>query len=170
MLRDLLSGPPVLTLAAAESMTCGRVQAAIGAVSGASAYFLGGITTYTLAQKVRQLGVDATAADRDNGVSADVAAQMAVGACRLFGSDLAVATTGYAEPNAGRGFAEPGAFWAVARGGGDGGNMRVVRHGFFQGHGLDRVAMQTAVADEVLGALVEYVQLVRAAERTSKFA
>lgn len=167
-LRTLLAGPPKLTLAVAESMTCGRVQAAIGAVSGASEFFLGGITTYAVAEKIRLLEVSASLAERDHAVSAAVAAEMAIGACRLFRSDLAVATTGYAEANSARNFPHPGAFWAVARNAG--GTVTVVRHGFFEGHGLKRTDMQTAVADEVLGALAGYVRLFRAAEKQSKFA
>ena len=68
-LKPLLLASPKLTLAAAESLTCGRVQAAIGSVSGASEYFLGGITAYSLDQKVRHLGVERAAAARVNSVS-----------------------------------------------------------------------------------------------------
>ena len=168
-LRTLLRGPTKLTLAVAESMTCGHVQAAIGAVSGASEYFVGGVTTYTLDEKVRHLGVDRALAEQNNSVSAAVAAAMAVGACRLFRSDLAVATTGYAEADPSRGFEHPAAFWAVARRNSDE-NISVVRHGVFEGHGLKRTAMQAAVADEVLSALVDYVRLFRAGEKQSKFA
>ena len=58
---------PRLTLAVAESLTCGHLQAAIGAISGASEFFRGGLTAYTLAQKVRHLGVDRAAADAASG-------------------------------------------------------------------------------------------------------
>ena len=109
----MLDVPP-LTLAVAESMTCGQVQAAIGAVSGASNFFLGGITAYTLDEKVQHLGVNRTAAKKVNCVSAEVALQMARGACRLFGSDLGMATTGYAEPAPEQGVIEPFAWWALA--------------------------------------------------------
>jgi nicotinamide-nucleotide amidase len=166
-LRRLLPGPPPLALAVAESVTCGRMQAAIGAISGASEYFLGGITAYTLAEKVRHLRVDAAEAGSTNSVSAVVAAQMAIGACRLFGSDLAVAATGYAEANPARGFAQPGAYWAVARGGA--GNPAVVRQGLFEGPGLERVAMQEAVAAAALGALADYLRIFRVGQRGSRF-
>ena len=45
------------------------MQARIGEISGASNFFLGGITAYSLDQKVRHLGVDRTAARRVNSVS-----------------------------------------------------------------------------------------------------
>lgn len=166
-LGTLLRGPPRLTLASAESMTCGHVQAAIGGVSGASDYFVGGITAYTLAQKIRHLGISAEAATVD-AVSAEVAAGMAVGACRLFGSDLAVATTGYAEPNPARSIAEPGAFWAVARNAG--GAITIVRAGFFSGPGLARREAQCAATQEVLRALAGYLAVFREAESRSRFA
>ena len=86
-LKELLLRAPRLTLAVAESLTAGQVQARIASVSGSSGYFLGGITAYTLEQKVRHLGVDRAAADPVDCVSAKVAEEMAAGAIRLFGSD-----------------------------------------------------------------------------------
>jgi nicotinamide-nucleotide amidase len=113
-LKDLMLASPPLTLAAAESLTCGRVQARVGEISGASLFFRGGLTAYTLDEKVRHLGVNRAAARRVNAVSAEVAAQMARGACGLFDSDLGVATTGYAEPSPEAGVPEPFAWWALA--------------------------------------------------------
>jgi nicotinamide-nucleotide amidase len=63
-LAPLFLAKPRLTLAVAESLTCGQVQAKIGTVAGASRYFLGGITAYSLAQKVRHLGVNRAHAQR----------------------------------------------------------------------------------------------------------
>lgn len=97
-LKNLLLREPRRTLAVAESITCGHLQARIGAISGASEFFLGGITAYTLDEKVKHLGVKRAAAKAVNSISAGVAEQMARGACALFGSDFALATTGYAEP------------------------------------------------------------------------
>ena len=96
-LRNLMIACPPLTLAVAESLTSGHLQRAIGARSGASDYFLGGLTAYTVDSKVTHLGVDRDEADRTNAVSEKVADQMALGVCRLFGSTLGTATTGYAE-------------------------------------------------------------------------
>lgn len=152
-LRPLFLGPPRRTLAVAESLTCGRVQAAIGAISGASDFFLGGITAYSIDQKVRHLGVDRAHAETCEAVSATVAAQMALGVCRLFGSDFGVATTGYAEPAPARGVAHPLAYWAIAHAG------LIVREGRIERPGLARVAMQEAVVAEVLTALAEVVSL-----------
>jgi nicotinamide-nucleotide amidase len=161
-LKQLALGPPRLTLAAAESLTSGRVQARIGEISGASGFFLGGITAYELEQKVRHLGVDRLEAERAKCVSAAVAEQMACGVCRLFGADLGVATTGYAEPSPESGVAEPYAWWALAHRGTDAEPFRAVRSGRIECPGMNRVDTQTRVAEAVLGALVEYLRELRA--------
>ena len=79
-LKALMLREPRLTLAVAESLTCGRLQARIGAISGASDFFLGGVTAYSLDQKVRHLGVNRAGAAAVNSVSGAVAEQMARGA------------------------------------------------------------------------------------------
>ena len=48
----LLAAPGRPRLAVAESMTGGRLQARITEISGASSFFLGGVTAYALAQKI----------------------------------------------------------------------------------------------------------------------
>jgi len=158
-LKTLMLRKPRLTLAVAESLTCGHVQARIGAVSGASEYFLGGVTAYSLEQKVRLLGVNRAHARRVNCVSQRVAVEMAQGACTLFGADLAVATTGYAEPSRADGVKAPMAWWALChrkRGG-----KAVIISGEVEMPGAKRVDAQERVAREVLNALVAYLREVR---------
>lgn len=89
------------TIAVAESLTAGHLQAAIARVSGASRYFRGGVTAYSLETKVKILGVERQKALRTNCVSAEVAREMAMGVRELFGCDIGVATTGYAESTQG---------------------------------------------------------------------
>ncbi|MDP3070628.1 MAG: CinA family protein [Opitutaceae bacterium] len=174
-LKTLMLRAPALTLAAAESMTCGRVQARAGEISGASDFFLGGITAYALEQKVAHLGVNRAAARKVNGVSAAVAEEMARGACELFGSDLSVATTGYAEPNATLKIAEPFAWWAIAHrrrpfgrlgstrltAGRAGGKFVVVRSGRVECPGATRTDAQAFVADAVMAELIAYLRELR---------
>ena len=158
-LKRLMLRAPRLTLAVAESLTCGHVQARIGAVSGSSQYFLGGITAYTLEQKVRQLGVDRAHARRVNCVSQRVAVEMAQGACARFGADLAVATTGYAEPSPADGIRAPLAWWALChrrRGG-----KAVIISGLVELPGAKRGAAQERVAQEALDVLVAYLRVFR---------
>lgn len=100
------------TLACAESLTGGELAARITSVPGASAYFLGSAVAYTAEVKRTLLGVSAETLERVGPVSRECAAEMATGARRLFGSDVALATTGAAgpEPHAG---AEPGSVWVA---------------------------------------------------------
>ncbi|MEY2877898.1 MAG: hypothetical protein RLZZ15_278 [Verrucomicrobiota bacterium] len=159
-LRPLLLGAPRWTLAVAESLTCGRVQARIGAVPGASEYFRGGVTAYALEEKVRLLGVDRDVAEKVNCVSAEVAEQMARGACGLFGADFAVATTGYAQPDAARGVAEPFAWIAVARREGETFSTRSAR---VECAGASRIEAQDRVAEAALMLLVAVLREARGA-------
>jgi nicotinamide-nucleotide amidase len=163
-LKDLLLREPRMTLAVAESITCGRLQARIGAISGASEFFLGGLTAYSLDEKVRHLGIERPVAEAVNGVSAQVAEQMAHGACRLFGSDLGAATTGYAEPYAARKVETPFAWWALARRRPDGGFE--LASGRVDCPGLGRIDVQERVAAAAFDALVAWVR-GRAATRTT---
>ena len=159
-LKDLMLRAPRWTLAVAESITCGRVQARVGLISGASEFFLGGITAYTLDQKVRHLGVDRAVAAACDCVSAEVAEQMACGVGAMFGSDFGLATTGYAEPSAPRGVVQPFAWWALAEDLHDG--QMAVRSGRVDCPGASRAVAQEMVADAAMAALVAYLRERRA--------
>jgi nicotinamide-nucleotide amidase len=89
------------TLAVAESCTAGLVGAAIGAVPGASAHFLGGWITYSNEMKQRELGVPTDVLHAHGAVSAACAQAMAVGAAERAGATLALAITGVAGPDGG---------------------------------------------------------------------
>jgi nicotinamide-nucleotide amidase len=155
-LKALFLQQPRRTLAVAESLTCGRLQAKIGAISGASEFFLGGITAYSLDQKVRHLGVDRAEADAVNSVSGRIAEQMAKGACRLFGADVAVSTTGYAEASAQWKVGSPFAWWGVARRLPQG--DFAAKSGRVDCPGLARVEVQERVAAAALEALVGWAR------------
>lgn len=86
------------TISTAESCTGGRIAAAITARSGASRYFEGGLVAYQNEVKERMLGVPREMIECYGVVSREVAEQMVKGACRLFHTDYALASTGYAEP------------------------------------------------------------------------
>ncbi len=160
VLKELLVGPPLLTVAAAESLTAGRVQSFIAADSGSSAYFLGGVTAYSLEQKVALLKVEPVHARSVNCVSARVAEEMALGVCGLFGSRVGVATTGYAEPWPAEGISEPFAFWAVAYR--DLNHAWTIRTGRVELSGLDRIGAQQSAANAATSALITLLQAVRA--------
>jgi len=158
-LKELMLRAPRLTLGVAESLTCGWLQARIGAVPGASEFFLGGLTAYGLDQKVRHLGVDRALAEPVNAVSPYIAEQMALGACAFFKSDIGIATTGYAEPSPAQNVKEPFAFWALTQVRPNGSS--VVLSGRIDCAGANRVEAQQRVAETVLGELIKYLVRLR---------
>lgn len=162
-LKRLMLRRPRRTLAVAESVTCGRIQARIGAISGASEFFLGGITAYTLDEKVQHLGVNRAAARKVNCVSADVAAEMAAGVCALFGSDVGAAITGYAEPSPAQQVSEPFAHWAIAIRGR--GRTRLAARGIIGCRGCSRTDTQRHFADTVLAELIATLETGRQGKR-----
>jgi PncC family amidohydrolase len=84
-------------IATAESVTAGHLQALIGGRAGASDVFCGGITAYSIEEKVKILKVDRPHAETVNCVSDRVVREMARGATTRFKCGVTVATTGYAE-------------------------------------------------------------------------
>ncbi|GAB5560159.1 MAG: hypothetical protein SynsKO_18060 [Synoicihabitans sp.] len=145
------------TLAIAESLTAGQLQARIGLVSGASKFFKGGITAYTIAAKVAELGVEEELAETTNGVSVEVATQMAEGIALKLGASIGIATTGYAEADPEHGAKQPYAFWAIAQRGLRG-NWEF-KTGRVGGKGLSRVKMQAKVVDKVIAAAVKSLKI-----------
>lgn len=86
------------TLSAAESCTGGEIAHLITSVPGASAYFLGSVTSYAVSVKESVLGVPESVIREYGVVSSEVAAAMAEGVRKLTGSTYSVATTGLAGP------------------------------------------------------------------------
>ena len=90
-----------LTVATAESCTGGLVGKLFTDVAGSSAVFKGGIMAYTNDVKIGVLGVSADVIEKHTEVSFEAAAEMAQRARCLFGSDIGIATTGFAGPTGG---------------------------------------------------------------------
>ena len=90
-----------LTLSTAESCTGGLIAQRITSVSGSSEVFGYGFVTYWEQAKAKLIGVDPDVIAKYNVVSAPVAAQMALGAAAVSGSDIAVSVTGVAGPTGG---------------------------------------------------------------------
>lgn len=86
------------SLGTAESLTGGLLAATLVAVPGASRVFHGSVVAYDPGLKIEVLGVAADLVDRVGTVDREVASQMALGACRVLGVDVAIATTGVAGP------------------------------------------------------------------------
>lgn len=84
------------SIAVAESVTSGLLQAAFSNAKEASFYFQGGITAYNIGQKCRHLLVEPLHAIECNCVSEQVSQQMSKHVCDLFLSDYGIGITGYA--------------------------------------------------------------------------
>ncbi|WP_200826226.1 CinA family protein [Microbacterium timonense] len=87
------------SIAAAESLTGGRVTAALVDVPGASARVRGGIVAYATDLKSSALGVETDLLAARGAVDPTVAEQMAQGVRRVLRSDVGLATTGVAGPD-----------------------------------------------------------------------
>jgi nicotinamide-nucleotide amidase len=98
-------------LVTAESCTGGWVAKACTDIAGSSQWFECGFVTYSNAAKMRDLGVsDRTLADH-GAVSEATVREMAVGALRVSGADVAVAISGIAGPDGGTPAKPVGTVW-----------------------------------------------------------
>ena len=97
----LLLGPPVRTVAVAESCTGGLMAARLTDRAGSSAYVLGGVVVYSNEAKVAHAGVSVDSIERYGAVSPEVARELARGAAERFGASLGVGITGIAGPGGG---------------------------------------------------------------------
>lgn len=86
------------SISSAESVTSGFLQLAFSQMAEAEKSYKGGITAYTMEQKIKHLKIDRQEAILMNSVSRNLCEVMAVNAALLFDSEWSVATTGYATP------------------------------------------------------------------------
>jgi PncC family amidohydrolase len=101
IVAGLLLGPPVRTVAVAESCTGGLMAGRLTDRAGSSAYVLGGLTVYSNEAKVAFAGVPAELIERHGAVSPEVGAALAEGARDRFGADVGIGITGIAGPDGG---------------------------------------------------------------------
>lgn len=102
------------TVAVAESVTAGNVQAALSLAKDARKFFQGGITAYNLGQKARHLDIEPIEAEASNCVSEVVAKQMAKRICESFLTDYGIGITGYASTVPEEGITKLFAFVCIA--------------------------------------------------------
>ncbi len=138
------------TVATAESCSGGLIAHRLTNVAGASAYFLGGVVAYANSVKESVLGVRPESL-RDHGAVCEIVArEMAEGARRGLGADIAVAVTGIAGPGGGTAEKPVGlVHMAVA-----GFSGTRAEHRVFAG---DRDAIKRQTADRALDLLLEYL-------------
>ncbi len=90
-----------LRIVTAESCTGGWVSMALTAVAGSSDWFERGYVTYSNAAKRDDLGVQEETLRRHGAVSEETAREMATGALKRSGGQVALAITGIAGPTGG---------------------------------------------------------------------
>jgi len=99
------------TLSTAESCTGGYVAHKMTSIAGSSDYFEGGVVTYSNALKHQLLRVKSETLEQYGAVSEAVVREMAQGAVRLLGADIAVAISGIAGPGGGTEEKPVGVIW-----------------------------------------------------------
>jgi nicotinamide-nucleotide amidase len=90
-----------LTLSLAESCTGGLIGHRLTDVPGSSDYFRGGVVAYSNEAKEKLLNVRHETLSDFGAVSPETAIEMARGARRAFGTDIALSVTGIAGPGGG---------------------------------------------------------------------
>ena len=101
LVAGALLGPPVRTVAVAESCTGGLMAGRLTDRAGSSTYVLGGLTVYSNEAKVALAGVEPGLIERHGAVSSEVAVALADGAIERLGADLGIGITGIAGPGGG---------------------------------------------------------------------
>jgi len=134
-----------VSIAVAESCTAGLLGHRLTGPPGASAYFDGGIITYSNAAKQRWLGVPGELLERYGAVSAEAVRAMAESVRSQAGTDLGIATTGIAGPT-GATPEKPVGLVYIALAHARGTEVREVRFGTEPGRGgIKYLASQTAL-------------------------
>jgi len=132
-------------LAVAESCSAGLLASRITDVAGSSDYFVGGVVSYAISEKVRFLGLERDFVECHGHVSPEVTRAMAEAIARVTGAQWGIGVTGYAGPGPNTPPDEVGLVY-VAVTGPDGTDVRSFRFGR---HPRDKVkwfATQRALA------------------------
>ena len=86
------------SISTAESCTGGLLSQTITAISGSSAYFMGGVVAYSNPIKEQLLGVNRHTLETLGAVSGQTAQEMADGVRRRLQTEIGLSTTGIAGP------------------------------------------------------------------------
>ena len=140
-----------LKLATAESCTGGLIGHRITDIPGSSDYFIGGVVAYANQAKVALLGVSWDTLNKYGAVSRETVLEMAAGARRTLGADIAVSVSGIAGPGGGLPDKPVGSVW-VGLNASDGEWARTFR---FPGN---RQQNKASAAEAALRILVEYLE------------
>lgn len=99
------------TVGTVESCTSGGIGAAIASVSGSSAYFNGGLITYSNELKAKLANVDLQTIEKHGAVSQEVVEEMSKKGREVLGVDWCIAVSGVAGPTGGTEEKPVGTVW-----------------------------------------------------------
>ncbi len=140
------------TLSAAESCTGGSIASYLTQISGASAYFLGSVVSYSNEAKESILGVSPQTIEKFGAVSKETVTEMVLGASKVFKSDFSIAVTGIAGPTGGTEEKPVGTVWfAIHRKGNEPLVWKIQRKG-------NREMIITGSKNILLGKLYHYAK------------
>jgi nicotinamide-nucleotide amidase len=100
-----------LSISTAESCTGGYISHLITSIPGSSAYYKGSIISYANEVKMSELGVQASTLETHGAVSEEIVKEMAEGARKRLGTDVAISTSGIAGPDGGTEEKPVGTVW-----------------------------------------------------------
>ena len=140
-----------LTLSLAESCTGGSIASVITDIPGSSAYFMGSAVTYSNEAKTSILGVSSDTLMEFGAVSRETAVEMALGASKVFDSDIAASVTGIAGPDGGSEEKPVGTVWMTVTDG----SRCVSSVSQFKG---DRSEIRSQSVDTLIDLIVDFVR------------
>jgi PncC family amidohydrolase len=139
-----------LTLSLAESCTGGQIGDRITDLPGSSEYFWGSVVAYAYEAKVALLNVSWDTLNTRGAVSRETVLEMARGARRALGTDIAVSVSGIAGPGGGTAEKPVGTTWVgLVSANGEWSKQ-------FQFSG-DRLQNKSSAADAALQVLLDYL-------------
>lgn len=103
-------------LTLAESCTGGNIAQLITSIAGASAYFPGGVVSYSNWSKTNLLGVRTETLERQGAVSEATVLEMVAGVRQKFSADYGIAVSGIAGPDGGTAEKPVGTVWIAVQG------------------------------------------------------
>lgn len=140
------------TIAVAESVTSGYLQALLSSAENAEKFYQGGITAYNIGQKCRHLAVEPVLAQKINCVDGEIAKQMSLGVSNMFISQYAIGITGYAAPYPEENIEDIFAFFAIAY------NHKIIESGKLFSNKETPELAQIDYAQQVLDKLYQVLQ------------
>lgn len=141
-------------LSTAESCTGGLIGHLLTNEAGSSAWYLGGVVSYSNSMKTGMLGVGRDIFTKHGAVSSQCVLAMAAGVLKLTGSHAGIAVSGIAGPDGGTSEKPVGTVFIAW---GAGSDFWWEKH-FFQG---SRTEIKTLTASRAIQGLLGYYQNIR---------